>query len=80
MPIPELPADDRPRERLLRLGARSLSDAELVALLLGSGSTSISAVGHGQRLLADRGGVDGLVSSFAEELVVARVGRGTLRE
>ena len=32
-----LPAHDRPRERLLREGPNALSDAELVAILLGTG-------------------------------------------
>ena len=37
------PTHDRPRERLLAEGARSLSDAELVALLLGTGTARLSA-------------------------------------
>jgi len=36
-------ADDRPRERLLAAGARALSDADLVALVLGTGSAGLSA-------------------------------------
>jgi hypothetical protein len=36
-------ADDRPRERLLAAGARALSDADLVALVLGTGSGGVSA-------------------------------------
>ena len=31
--------DDKPRERLLRLGAKALSDAELIAILLRTGTT-----------------------------------------
>lgn len=45
--------EDRPRERLLRLGAGALSNAELLAILIGSGSTSESAVDLMKRLLAD---------------------------
>jgi len=45
--------EDRPRERLLRRGAAALSNAELLAILIGSGSTSESAVDLMKRLLAD---------------------------
>ena len=43
--------DDRPREKLIEKGSKSLSDAELVAILLGSGSRSESAVGLAKRIL-----------------------------
>ena len=36
--------EDRPREKLMRLGAEALSNAELLAILIGSGSTKESAV------------------------------------
>ena len=36
--------EDRPREKLMRLGAETLSNAELLAILIGSGSTHESAV------------------------------------
>lgn len=42
---------DRPREKLLMKGRQSLSDAELVAILIGSGSTSESAVDLAKRIL-----------------------------
>lgn len=44
-------ADDRPREKLLNLGARSLSDAELIGILLGSGTRDLSAVELARRIL-----------------------------
>ena len=49
----DIPAGDRPRERLLARGARHLSSAELLALLLntGQGPGKLSAVGLGQLLL-----------------------------
>ncbi len=43
--------EDRPREKLLALGRRSLSDAELIAILIGSGSTTESAVDLTKRIL-----------------------------
>jgi DNA repair protein RadC len=45
--------DDRPRERLERLGAQALSDAELLAILVGSGSTKEDAVSLMKRILND---------------------------
>lgn len=46
-------AEDRPREKLMRLGAQSLSDAELLAILVGSGSPKEDAVTLMKRLLSD---------------------------
>lgn len=45
--------EDRPREKMERLGAQSLSDAELLAILVGSGSTKEDAVSLMKRLLGD---------------------------
>lgn len=42
---------DRPREKLLKQGRRSLSDAELIAILIGSGNRHESAVGLSKRIL-----------------------------
>ena len=44
--------DDRPREKLLQKGKTVLSNAELIAILIGSGSRNESAVGLSQRILA----------------------------
>ena len=47
--------DDRPREKLLHKGKLSLSDAELIAILIGSGSRNESAVQLSKRILASTG-------------------------
>ena len=44
--------DDRPREKFLLKGKIALSDAELIAILIGSGSRNESAVGLSKRILA----------------------------
>lgn len=44
-------SEDRPREKFLAHGSHSLSDAELLAILLGSGNAHESAVGLAQRIL-----------------------------
>ena len=54
--IKELPRSERPRERLVALGASALSTAELLAVLLGSGTATESALQVGQLLLAGAGG------------------------
>jgi DNA repair protein RadC len=45
--------EDRPREKLMRLGAEALSDAELLAILVGSGSTKETAVELMKRVLSE---------------------------
>lgn len=45
-------AEDRPREKMMLKGAEALSDAELLAILIGSGNTEESAVALMQRTLA----------------------------
>ena len=45
--------EDRPREKLVRLGPQALSDAELLAILVGSGSTKEDAVALMKRILND---------------------------
>ena len=50
--ISDLSEADRPREKLRDRGTEALSDAELLAILIGSGSTSESAVALMQRILS----------------------------
>ena len=49
--IKDWSVDDRPREKLIEKGSKNLSDAELLAILLGSGSRNESAVGLAKRIL-----------------------------
>jgi DNA repair protein RadC len=55
--VADLPASDRPREKLMAQGARYLTTAELVAILLGTGQGAgkLSAVGLGQHILHQLG-------------------------
>ena len=52
--IKEWNESDRPREKLLRNGHRSLTDSELIAILIGSGNRKESAVTLSQRIMASR--------------------------
>ena len=58
--IREWPASTRPRERLIDAGAQGLSDPELLALLIGSGTPGRSALAIAHQLLVDLGGMRGL--------------------
>jgi len=58
--IKDLPEEQRPRERMWTLGAEALNDAELLALILGTGTKSESALMLAQRLLKGDGGKKGL--------------------
>jgi DNA repair protein RadC len=51
--VREWAEDDRPREKMLRKGAQSLSDAELLAILIGSGSRNETVVELARRILHD---------------------------
>ncbi len=50
--ISQLAEEDRPREKLLLKGKSSLSDAELIAILIGSGTASVSAVDLSKHILS----------------------------
>lgn len=54
--IRQLAEDDRPREKMMLKGAKALSDAELIAILIGSGNQEESAVTLAQRMLSTCGG------------------------
>lgn len=64
----ELAPSDRPREKLRRHGAAALGDNELVALVIGSSSGRGGALAVANTLLAQRGGLHGLMRSTSEEL------------
>jgi len=63
MAIRDWPAEERPRERLLRHGASALSDAELLAIFLRTGVAGKSAVDLARELLRDFGGLRGLLDA-----------------
>jgi DNA repair protein RadC len=58
--ITDLDHGDRPRERLAALGAKALSNAELLAILIRTGIEGMNAVHVSQKLITDCGGLTGL--------------------
>ena len=69
--IEAIPAEDRPRERLLRLGVRALSGAELLAVLIGTGAHGASALDIATRLIQQFGSLRAVAD--AEPVVLERV-------
>jgi DNA repair protein RadC len=63
MSIRDWPDGERPREKLLARGAHALSDAELLAVFLGSGRRGQTAVDLGRTLLAGAGGLKSLLET-----------------
>ena len=68
IPLEGLPADARPREKLLARGPAALSDAELLALLLRTGVQGKNVLQLADELVRDFGGVRGLLHSGADAL------------
>jgi len=76
--IKDLPAELRPRERLRAHGPGALSPAELLALVIGSGTPGRSALAAGTAVLARFGSLANLAGAPAEELAaVPGIGRAT---
>lgn len=66
--IRDLPCEERPRERLARVGAAALSNEELLSLLLGSGTRGENALDRARSLLAEHGGLVALAGMSGAEL------------
>jgi DNA repair protein RadC len=70
--IRELPASERPRERLRERGAAALSNAELLAIILRTGTPSDNVLALAGRALARFGGLEGLARAGFGELCSER--------
>jgi DNA repair protein RadC len=68
MHIRDWPATERPREKLLARGAGALSDAELLAIFLGSGLRGRDAVATARELLSEQGGLRVLLQRPPKDL------------
>jgi len=66
--IKDLPSTERPRERLFHQGSNSLSTAELLAIILRTGTDGENAVNMAGRLLARYGGLEGIAGASPQQL------------
>lgn len=69
--LSSLPAEERPRERLLTEGIDALSEADLLALVLRSGVPGVSALDAGAGLLEAHGSVAGIAAVPLDQLARA---------
>ena len=69
MAITDWPAAERPREKLVELGAEALSDAELLAIFLRVGVTGKSAVDLARDLLTQFASLNGIFAATEHELI-----------
>ncbi|MDB5053462.1 MAG: repair protein RadC [Bacilli bacterium] len=65
----DVPNEERPRERMLQFGAQALSNAELLAILLRTGTYAESAVRLAQKVLIESGSLRNLVDMSLDQLV-----------
>src|SRR5713101_379276 len=72
MRIADWPKDERPRERLLKLGAGALSEAELLAIFLRTGIAGTSAVELGRELIRRFGSLQRLFAATLDEVAAVR--------
>ena len=70
--IKELPADERPREKMKERGAQALGNSELLAILLRTGTAAESALRLAENLLDRAGGLAGLGHATLEEVEQVR--------
>ncbi|MES2313997.1 MAG: DNA repair protein RadC [Pseudomonadota bacterium] len=74
MSIRDWPERERPREKLLSLGSATLSDAELLAVLLGSGSRGKDALALGRELLNSAGTLGALLGQPDQQIPAGGLG------
>lgn len=68
MPIPQWPADDRPREKLLLKGSSALSDAELIALIMHTGTKGKNVLELAKELLTQYGSLQNFFTRSLDEI------------
>ncbi len=74
--IDDLPSSDRPRERMATEGVQALTNGELLAILLNSGTTEMSAIDLGNHILNELGGFSGIHREDLSRLLEIKGGLG----
>jgi DNA repair protein RadC len=78
MAIKDWPADERPREKLLQRGANALTDAELLAIFLRTGTQGKSAVDLARELLSQFGSLQAILDADVQQFCLGN-GLGTAK-
>lgn len=76
--IADLPLNERPRERLIRYGSETLSNSELLAIILRTGIKEASVLDLCNSILKSVGGLNGLMNLSSQELMAVK-GIGTAK-
>jgi DNA repair protein RadC len=79
MQLLDIPKTTRPRERLLQMGSHTLTDAELLAVMLGTGLPGQNVLQLAQSLLDDFHGLAGLLQASPTDLQTAKGLGGSAR-
>lgn len=66
--VKDLPPESRPREKFVKYGAHAVSNAELLAILIGSGTRRISAIDLANKILSDAGSLRELARKGVDDL------------
>ncbi len=72
MHMQNTPEQERPRERLVQYGVNALSLAELIAIVLTTGTKGRSVIEVAHEMVGHFGGIDGLLDATVEELMEIR--------
>lgn len=67
--IMDMPQNERPQERLLRYGADSLSNSELLAVILRTGTKNENVINLSQRIITAFNGINGLLEASQDDLM-----------
>lgn len=69
-PIKDLPILERPREKAMRYGVESLSDVELLAIIIGSGTKDHSALDIAQKIITNKKGLSNVFHSPYQDFLI----------
>jgi len=69
-PIKDLPVLERPREKAMRYGVESLSDVELLAIIIGSGTKDHSALDIAQKIISDKKGLSNVFNCPYQDFII----------
>ena len=69
MALKDLPSNELPREKAIKYGIESLSNAELLAIILRTGTNELSVIEFAYKILSSFDGLNGLANTSYNELI-----------